>query len=686
MAKIIGIDLGTSNSAASVVMGGKPTIIPAAEGVTVGGKAFPSVVAFSKTGDLLIGEPARRQAVTNPDSTIIAAKRKMGSDHTFRILDKEYKPQQISAFILQKIKKDAEAFIGETVEKVVITVPAYFDDNQRQATKDAGTIAGLDVVRIINEPTAASLAFGLDKAKEDMKILVFDFGGGTLDVTVMEMGGGVFEVMSTSGDTQLGGTDMDQTIINYIVDEFRKKEGVDLSADTTAMTRIREASEKAKIELSTVMETDINLPFISHDPSSGAKNLELRVTRAKLDDLISPIVERCKPSILKALEDAKLTASDINKIVMVGGPTRMPIVRRFVSDVIGKDAESGVDPMEAVAMGAAIQAGIIAGDVTSDIVLLDVTPLTLGIETLGGVREPLIERNTTIPTSKGKVFTTAADNQTAVTIHVVQGERPMATDNVSLGSFNLTDLPPAPRGVPQIEVKFDIDANGIINVTAKDLGTQKEAKITIESSSKLSKDDIERLKKDAEKFSEEDKKKKESIDLKNEAESYIYTTEKLVNHDLKDKITQEQGIKITDAVREVKEALNKDASELKPKLDALQALVTEVTVELYKNAAPPPGGEGAGPGDQGTSGPNPEDSGTSGPNPEDSGTSGPNPEDSGTSGPNPEDSGTSGPNPEDSGTSGPNPEDSGTSGPNPEDSGTSGPNPGDSQESDTAKS
>ncbi len=656
MAKIIGIDLGTSNSAASVVMGGKPTIIPAAEGVTVGGKAFPSVVAFSKTGDLLIGEPARRQAVTNPDSTIIAAKRKMGSDHTFRILDKEYKPQQISAFILQKIKKDAEAFIGETVEKAVITVPAYFDDNQRQATKDAGTIAGLDVVRIINEPTAASLAFGLDKAKEDMKILVFDFGGGTLDVTVMEMGGGVFEVMSTSGDTQLGGTDMDQTIINYIVDEFRKKEGVDLSADTTAMTRIREASEKAKIELSTVMETDINLPFISHDPSSGAKNLELRVTRAKLDDLISPIVERCKPSILKALEDAKLTASDINKIVMVGGPTRMPIVRRFVSDVIGKDAESGVDPMEAVAMGAAIQAGIIAGDVTSDIVLLDVTPLTLGIETLGGVREPLIERNTTIPTSKGKVFTTAADNQTAVTIHVVQGERPMATDNVSLGSFNLTDLPPAPRGVPQIEVKFDIDANGIINVTAKDLGTQKEAKITIESSSKLSKDDIEKLKKDAEKFSEEDKKKKESIDLKNEAESYIYTTEKLVNHDLKDKITQEQGIKITDAVREVKEALNKDASELKPKLDALQALVTEVTVELYKNAAPPPGGEGAGPGDQGTSGPNPEDSGTSGPNPEDSGTSGPNPEDSGTSGPNPEDSGTS------------------------------GPNPGDSQESDTAKS
>ncbi|MBT8243143.1 MAG: molecular chaperone DnaK [Nitrosopumilus sp.] len=592
MAKIIGIDLGTSNSAAAVVMGGKPTIIPAAEGATVGGKAFPSVVAFSKDGDLLVGEPARRQAVTNPDSTIVAAKRKMGSDHTFKILDKEYKPQQISAFILQKIKKDAEAFVGEPVQKAVITVPAYFDDNQRQATKDAGTIAGLDVVRIINEPTAASLAFGLDKAKEDMKILVFDFGGGTLDVTIMEMGGGVFEVLSTSGDTQLGGTDMDKVLIDFIVDEFKKKEGVDLSQDSTAMTRIREASEKAKIELSTVMETDVNLPFIAHDPSAGAKNLEIRITRAKLDELIGPIVERCKPSVLKALEDAKLSNSDISKIVMVGGPTRIPLVKKFVSELIGQESESGVDPMEAVAMGAAIQAGIIAGDVSSDIVLLDVTPLTLGIETLGGVREPLIERNTTIPTSKSKVFTTAADNQTAVTIHVVQGERPMATDNVSLGSFNLTDLPPAPRGIPQIEVKFDIDANGIINVTAKDLGTQKEAKITIESNSKLSKEEIEKLKEDAEKFSDEDKKKKEKIDLKNEAESYIYTTEKLVNHDLKDKISQEQGIKITDAVKEVREVLDKESEELKPKLEALQTLVNEVTTELYKNATPPPGPDG----------------------------------------------------------------------------------------------
>ena len=598
MAKVIGIDLGTSNSAAAVIMGGKPTIIPAAEGATVGGKAFPSVVAFSKDGDLLVGEPARRQAVTNPDNTIVAAKRKMGSDHVFKMQGKEYKPQQISSFILQKIKKDAEAFVGEPVEKAVITVPAYFDDNQRQATKDAGTIAGLDVVRIINEPTAASLAFGLDKAKEDMKILVFDFGGGTLDVTIMEMGGGVFEVMSTSGDTQLGGTDMDKSIIDYVVDEFKKKEGLDLSQDNTAMTRIREAAEKAKIELSTVMETDINLPFIAQDPS-GAKNLELRITRAKLDELIGPIIEKCKPSIEKSLEDAKLSKSDINKIVMVGGPTRIPLVKKFVSEIIGKEVESGVDPMEAVAMGAAIQAGIIAGDVTSDIVLLDVTPLTLGIETMGGVREPLIERNTTIPTSKSKVFTTAADNQTAVTIHVVQGERPMANDNVSLGSFNLTDLPPAPRGVPQIEVKFDIDANGIINVTAKDLGTQKEATITIESTTKLSKDEIEKLKEDAEKFSDEDKKKKEKIDLRNEAESFIYTTEKLVNHDLKDKISQEQGIKVTDAVKEVKEVLDKDTEELKPKLEALKTTVNEITTELYKNATPPPGAEQGGAEQQG---------------------------------------------------------------------------------------
>lgn len=588
MAKIIGIDLGTSNSAASVMMGGKPALIPAAEGTSIGGKAFPSVVAFTKEGQLLVGEPARRQAVTNPDNTIIAAKRKMGSDFVFKVQGKDYKPQQISAFILQKIKKDAEAFLGEPVTKAVITVPAYFDDNQRQATKDAGTIAGLDVVRIINEPTAASLAFGLDKAGQDMKILVFDLGGGTLDVTIMEMGGGVFEVLSTSGDTQLGGTDMDKVLIDFVVNEFRKTTGIDLTKDSTAMTRVREASEKAKIELSTVMETDINLPFISYDQSTGPKNLELKLTRAKFEELIRPIVERCRTSIDNSLRDAKLTPAEVSKIVLVGGPTRIPMVKKFVGDVIGKNPESGVDPMEAVAMGAAIQAGIIAGDVTSDIVLLDVTPLTLGVETLGGLREPLIERNTTIPTSKTKVFTTAADNQTAVTIHVVQGERPMAADNVSLGSFNLAGIPPAPRGIPQIEVKFDIDANGIINVTAKDLGTSKEAKITIQAGTKLSKDEIDKLKQDAEKFAEEDKKKKETVDIKNEAESFVYTTEKLLTQDLKDKLTQEQGIKISESVKELKEVLGKTPDEIKPKLEALKALVNEVTTELYKNVQQPP--------------------------------------------------------------------------------------------------
>ena len=588
--KIIVIDLGTCNSAAAVIQGGKPTLIPAAEGTTVAGKAFPSIVAFSKDGDLLVGEPARRQAVTNPDNTIREAKRKMGTEFTYKIQDKEYKPQQISAFILQKIKRDAEAFTGDSISKAVITVPAYFNDNQRQATKDAGTIAGLEVVRIINEPTAASLAFGLDKNKQDMKILVFDFGGGTLDVTIMEMGGGVFEVMSTSGDTQLGGSDMDKAIIDYVADEFRKKEGIDLSNDSTAMTRIKEGGEKAKIELSTVMETEINLPFIAQD-SSGAKNLEVKLTRAKLDDLVNPIVQRCKSSIEKAIEDAKISKTDITKIVLVGGPTRMPIVRKFVSETVEQEAESGVDPMEAVAFGAAVQAGIIAGDVTSDIVLLDVTPLTLGIETLGGVREPIIERNTTIPTSKDKTFTTAADSQTAVTINVVQGERPMVADNVSLGSFNLTEIPPAPRGVPQINVKFDIDANGIINVTAKDLGTGKDAKITIESATKMSEDDVEKMKGDAEKFAEEDKKKKDEVDIKNEAESFIYTTEKLVNQDLKDKIPQDKGIKITDAIKELKESLTQGSEQIKLKLDALKAIVNEITTELYKNATPPPGAE-----------------------------------------------------------------------------------------------
>jgi molecular chaperone DnaK len=580
---VIGIDLGTSNSAAAVMTAGKPTIIPAAEGASVGGKAFPSIVAFSNDGQLLVGEPARRQAVTNPNNTITAAKRKMGTEHKFIIQGKDYKPQQISSFILQKIKRDAEAFTGDTVEKAVITVPAYFNDNQRQATKDAGTIAGLDVVRIINEPTAASLAFGLDKAAQDLKILVFDFGGGTLDVTIMEMGGGVFEVMSTSGDTHLGGTDMDKAIEEYVLDEFRRKEGIDLSGDATAMTRVREAVEKAKIELSNIMETNINLPFIAMHENS-AKNLDVRLTRAKLEELVRPIVERCKTSLDNAISDADITFGDIGRVVLVGGPTRMPLVKEFVERVVGRAPEAGVDPMEAVAMGAAIQAGIIAGDVQTDIVLLDVTPLTLGIETLGGVREPLIERNTTIPTSKSKVFTTAADNQTSVTIHVVQGERPMAADNVSLGSFSLSELPPAPRGVPQIEVKFDIDTNGIINVTAKDLGTQKEAKITIESSSKMNKDEIEKLREDAEQHAKDDEEKLEKITLRNEAESYIYTAEKLITQDLKDKISQEDGIKITDAIKETREVLDKDTEELKAKLDALKALVNEVSTQAYQKA------------------------------------------------------------------------------------------------------
>ena len=586
--KIIGIDLGTRNSAAAVMQGGKPTIIPAEEGVTVAGKAFPSVVAMDKDGTLIVGARAEKQAIVNPENTIREAKRKMGEDFVFKMGGKEYKPQQISAFILQKIKRDAESFIGEKINKAVITVPAYFNDNQRQATKDAGTIAGLDVVRIINEPTAASLAFGLDKSKEDLKILVFDLGGGTLDVTIMEMGGGVFEVMSTHGDTKLGGADMDAVLTDYVIDEFRKKEGIDLSSDAQAKERVREASEKAKIELSTIMETEVNLPFIAQD-SSGAKNLEVKLTRAKLDDLVNPIVQRCKGSIDKAIEDAKITTSDITKIVLVGGPTRMPIVKKFVSDAIGKEAGSGIDPMEAVAFGAAVQAGIIAGDVESDIVLLDVTPLTLGIETLGGVREPIIERNTTIPTSKDKTFTTAADSQTAVTINVVQGERPMVADNVSLGTFNLTDIPPAPRGVPQINVKFDIDANGILNVTAKDMGTGKDQKITIQSTTSMSDDEIKKMQEDAEGHAEEDKKKKEAVDIKNEAESFVYTTEKLVNQDLKDKIPQEKGIQITDAIKELKDALSQDVEQIKPKLEALKTIVNEVTTELYKNASPPHG-------------------------------------------------------------------------------------------------
>jgi molecular chaperone DnaK len=584
MGKIIGIDLGTSNSAASVMIGGKPTIIQAAEGTSIGGKAFPSYVAFTKDGQLLVGEPARRQMVTNPEGTVMAAKRKMGTDFKFKVYDKQYTPQQISSFILQKIKRDSEAYIGETVDKAVITVPAYFNDNQRQATKDSGEIAGLEVVRIINEPTAASLAYGLDKVNKDLKIMVFDLGGGTLDVTIMEMGGGVFQVKSTSGDTQLGGTDMDNSIVEYIIQEFKNQSSIDIRTDKAAMMRIREAAEKAKIELSNVMTTEINLPFLSYDPS-GPKNLVLTLSRSKLEELLRPIVERCKAPMLQAIEDAKLKPADIEKIILIGGPTRMPIVRQFITNVMGKEPERGIDPMEAVAMGAAIQGAIIAGDVTTDILLVDVTPLTLGVEVLGGLKEPLIERNTTIPTKKSKVFTTAADYQNAVTVHVVQGERSMAADCVSLGMFNLSGIPPAPRGIPQVEVTFDIDANGILNVTAKDLATSKESKITISANTKLSKDDIERLKKESEQFAEHDKKKKEEAEVKNEADNLIYTAEKLTQQDLKDKIKPDQIEKVNTAVKELKESItSNNIEEIKKKIEGLKNIVGEISTEAYRAA------------------------------------------------------------------------------------------------------
>ena len=581
--KIIGIDLGTSNSAAAVLMGGKPSIIPSAEGVTVHGKAFPSYVAFTKEGEKLVGEPARRQTVSNPEGTIMAAKRKMGTDHKFKVHGKKYTPQEISAFILQKIKQDSEAFLGEPVKKAVITVPAYFNDNQRQATKDAGEIAGLEVVRIINEPTAASLAYGLDKAEKELKITVFDFGGGTLDVTVMDFGEGVFEVRSTSGDTQLGGTDMDEAIMDYILEEFKKDTGIDLKGDITAMQRVREAAEKAKIELSTVVETDINLPFISAD-ASGPKHLTMKLKRAQLEKLVMPVIEKCAGPMRQALADAELQPADINKVILVGGPTRMPVVQDYVKKFTGAEPERGIDPMECVATGAAIQAGVLAGEV-KDILLLDVTPLSLGIETLGNVFTKLIERNTTIPTKKSQIFTTAADSQTSVDINVLQGERAMAADNVPLGRFQLVGIPPAPRGMPQIEVTFDIDANGILNVSAQDKGTGKEQKITITAPHKMSKEDIEQKVKDAKKFSEEDAKKKEEIELKNEADSLIYTSEKTLE-ELGDKVPKESKEKVQKAVEATKEALKKeDIADIKEKVEELRKAIQEVGAAVYQAQA-----------------------------------------------------------------------------------------------------
>ena len=575
MAKTIGIDLGTTNSVVAVMEGGKPTVIANAEG----SRTTPSIVGFSKTGERLVGQLAKRQAILNPDKTIISIKRHMGEDYKKNIDRKDYTPQEISAMILRKLADDASNYLGEKVTSAVITVPAYFNDAQRQATKDAGKIAGLDVLRIVNEPTAAALAYGLEKDKTE-KVLVFDLGGGTFDVSILEIGDGVHEVLSTSGDTHLGGDDFDQKIIDWLCDEFKKQEGIDLRGDKQAMQRLKEAAEKAKCELSSVVETNINLPFITAD-ANGPKHLDLQLTRAKFEDLSHDLLERCKKPVEQAIKDAGISKNEINEVVLVGGSTRIPAVQALVKEYTGKEPNQSVNPDEVVAVGAAIQAGVLAGEV-KDIVLLDVTPLTLGIETLGGVMTPLVPRNTTIPVSKSQVFSTADDNQTAVDIHVLQGERPMASDNKSLGMFRLDGIPPAMKGMPQIEVTFDIDANGIVNVTAKDKATNKEQKITITNSSNLSEQDIDRMVKEAESNAESDKKKKEEAETKNNAESLIGAADRIVK-DFEGKISDSDKTKLEEQKTALKKALdeNKGHDEIKKLSEELQQTMYAISQAAY---------------------------------------------------------------------------------------------------------